>query len=411
MLWMTSRFSSDRGAVAIIVAMLFGFGVVIACAALTIDVGRINVDRRQLQNGADAAALSAARDCITSVCPSPAGSTQAQTNYARLVLLANNNAADGATKLARVDSNLAVDATDPLAVCGTLPGLPSCPVETNSSKLQECPVSPFPTARYVRVYTQTLNASRTATLLPYSFGAALAGGGTGANQQACAAVAVGPPADGPVLPITFSACEWLRDTGGGTGGTNYAPPPPYATPPPSSTIAYEVKILLADPKISGGTACKTWLGHDLPGGFGWVTSSTNCSATINALSWMDVSTGNTVSDGSCKTVIPTYLNKTVHLPVFDCLDPDGVLAIPPATCPETTVNGTHAWYHVEALAAFHITGWQLNGMTDSPPLNPANQCDTGATCIYGWFFNEVDESGGIGGGSSNLGLVNMLVAG
>ncbi len=416
MLGLTSRSSDDRGAVAIIVAMFFGFGVVIACAALTIDVGNINADRRQLQNGADAASLSAARDCITTECPSLTGSPQAQTNYARLVILANNNAADGATKLARVDSPLAVAATDPRAVCGTLPGLPACAVGTDSSKLQECPDSPFPTERYVRVYTQTLNATRTATLLPYSFGAALAGVGTGANQQACAAVAVGPPAEGPVLPISFSACEWLRDTGGSTGGTNYAPGPPYATPPPITTIAYEVKILLADPKISGGTACSTWLGHDLPGGFGWVTSSTNCATTINALSWMDVSTGNTVSDGSCKTVIPTYLNQTVHLPIFDCLDPVGnfvidALATPPTTCPENKVNGTHAWYHVMGLAAFHLTGWQLNGMTDQPPLNPANQCGTGATCIYGWFFKEVDEGGGFGGGSADLGLVKMLVAG
>jgi len=125
---------------------------------------------------------------------------------------------------------------------------------------------------------------------------------------------------------------------------------------------------------------------------------------------MDVSTGSTVSDGSCKTVIPTYLNKTVHLPVFDCLDPDGGFLMPPAVCPMNKVEGTKAWYHVMSLASFHLTGWQLNGMPDQLPLNPANKCTTGATCIYGWFFKEVDESGGMGGGS-DLGLVNMLVAG
>lgn len=416
MLRMNLQRYPERGAVAMIVAIFFGTGVFFAAAALTIDVGNINADRRQLQNGADAAAFSAARDCITTECPSLTGSTQAQTNYARLVSLANNNAADGSTKLARVDSPLTVAAADPEAVCGTLPGLPPCAVGTDSSKLQECPASPFPSADYVRVYTQTLNAGRTATLLPYSFGALLAGVGSGANQQACASVAVGPPGEGAVLPITFSACEWLRDTGGGTGGTNYAPPPPYPTPPPASTIAHEIKILLADPQISGGTACNTWLGHDLPGGFGWVTSSTNCTATISALSWMDVSTGNAVSDISCKAVIPTYLNDTVHLPVFDCLDPVGnfvidPLATPPTICPMNQVSGTKAWYHVKGLAAFHLTGWQLNGLADHAPLNPANQCGTGATCIYGWFFEEVDEGGEIGDDSADLGLMKMLVAG
>lgn len=414
MLWMTLRRSPERGAVAMMVAIFFGTGVFFAAAALTIDVGNINADRRQLQNGADAAALSAARDCITTECPSLTGSTVAQDNYRRLVSLANNNAADGSTKLARVDSGLTVAAADPRAVCGTLPGLPACAVGTDSSKLQECPASPFPSAKYVRVYTQTLNAGKTATLLPYSFGAAIAGVGTGANQQACAAVAVGPPAEGPALPITFSACEWLYHTGGGTGGTNYAPPPPYTSPPPAATIAYEVKIVLADTNLSGGTGCASWLGHDLPGGFGWVTASTDCAATITALSWMDVSTGEAVSDGTCKTVIPPYLNKTVHLPVFDCLDPVGNFVIDPlaipSQCPMNTVSGTKAWYHVMGLAAFHLTGWQLKGMTEQAPLNPANQCDTGSTCIYGWFFEEVDEAGGIGFGS-DLGLVNMLVAG
>jgi len=411
------------------VAIFFGTGVFFAAAALTIDVGNINADRRQLQNGADAAALSAARDCITTECPSLTGSLTAQANYDRLVLLANNNAADGATKLARVDSHVAAaaDATvaDPRAVCGTLPGLPACAKDTDTSKLQECPASPFPSAKFVRVYTQTLNADKSATLLPYSFGAAIAGVGTGANQQACAAVAVGPPAEGPALPITFSACEWRLDTGDGTedatGGTNYAPSPPYTSPytlenPSPQTVAmgFEIKIVLADPKLSGGTDCASWLGHDLPGGFGWVTASTDCAATITALSWMDVSTGDAVSDGTCKTVIPTYLNKTVHLPVFDCLDPVGNFVIDPlakpSQCPMNKVTGTHAWYHVMGLAAFHLTGWQLNGMTDQAPLNPANQCDIGSTCIYGWFFEEVDEGGG-GGGGSDLGLVNMFVVG
>lgn len=414
MLWMTLRRSPERGAVAMMVAIFFGTGVFFAAAALTIDVGKINADRRQLQNGADAAALSAARDCITTECPSLTGSDVAKANYARLVILANNNAADGATKLARVDSTVAVGAADLRAVCGTLDGLPAC-VGTDSTKLQECPASPFPSAKYVQVYTQTLNADRSATLLPYSFGAAIAGVGTGANQQACAAVAVGPPEEGSALPITFSACEWLRDTG---KGKNYAPSPPYMTPPYMTPlpITYEVKIVLADPKLSDGTGCKTWLGHDLPGGFGWVTASTDCAATITALSWMDVSTGNTVSDGTCKDVIPTYLNKTVHLPVFDCLDPDGGFVIDdpfaiPSQCPETTVTGTKAWYHVMSLAAFYLTGWQLNGMTDHAPLDPENQCDTGSTCIYGWFFEEVDEDGGSIGGGSDLGLVKMLVAG
>ena len=64
MLRLTCGRDGERGAVAMIVAMLFGFGVMIGLAALTVDVGNINADRRQLQNGADAVALAVAQQCV-----------------------------------------------------------------------------------------------------------------------------------------------------------------------------------------------------------------------------------------------------------------------------------------------------------------------------------------------------------
>ncbi len=51
----------ERGAVAILVAILLPL-VFIGMAALTVDVGNISAERRQLQNGADAVALSAAME-------------------------------------------------------------------------------------------------------------------------------------------------------------------------------------------------------------------------------------------------------------------------------------------------------------------------------------------------------------
>ena len=55
--------SSERGAVATIVAMLLGFGVVLGFAAISIDVGSLMWERRQVQNGADATALALAKTC------------------------------------------------------------------------------------------------------------------------------------------------------------------------------------------------------------------------------------------------------------------------------------------------------------------------------------------------------------
>jgi len=58
------RPDDDRGAVAVIVSLLmvvlFGFG------AISVDVGALYAEKRQLQNGADAAALAVAQDCCDS---------------------------------------------------------------------------------------------------------------------------------------------------------------------------------------------------------------------------------------------------------------------------------------------------------------------------------------------------------
>jgi len=88
---MTNAHRGERGAIATIVAMLFGLGVLLGAGALTVDVGNINAERRQLQNGADAAALSAARDCAGGACPN----TAVPADMARLTALTDGNAKDG----------------------------------------------------------------------------------------------------------------------------------------------------------------------------------------------------------------------------------------------------------------------------------------------------------------------------
>jgi len=371
----------DRGAIAMIVAMLFGFGVMIGLAALTIDVGNISANRRVLQNGADAAVLSAVADCAVGACPAPTD--------ASLASLVNMNAATGVTqaaKVSRVDNMLAVCGSDPMGK------LDPCTALSSTPNLQECPQATIPPGSkgYVRVYTETSDKLGN-TILPYSFGAAIAGV-RGANQQTCAAAAWGSQGGGSVVPTAFSYCEWLSAT---HDGAVWPDKPPYTPPLPTTLTAFEVRILLSDSSVSGPPACTTKLGHDLPGGFGWVSSSKDCKATVSELSWMDVDTGTNVADNSCKTVIPSDLYKTIHIPVFDCLDPVGNFAMPPSLCPETKVTGTHAWYHVKGFAAFYLTGWKLNGLTDQAPLVSANACSGGQTCLYGWFFKDLVSIGEI----------------
>ena len=63
---LTRNHDDDRGAVLVWVALMLV--VLLGIGALVIDVGALYAERRQLQNGADAAALAVAADCAEGDC-------------------------------------------------------------------------------------------------------------------------------------------------------------------------------------------------------------------------------------------------------------------------------------------------------------------------------------------------------
>lgn len=411
---MTFKHGPEQGAVALMVAMFFGFGVMISVGALTIDVGNINADRRQLQNGSDAVALSAARDCALGACPNVLLSADMNP----LTSLANANAADGATKIGRVD--LQTPAGTPAgtsAICGIGPGLFACPSSAapNSANLQECPTVNLP-AKFVRAYAQTLNASGQ-TILPYSFGAAIAGAGSGANQQTCAAVGWGPLKVAAALPITFSYCEWQHQTGANppsTPGVYYAaptgPPPGYGgTGQPAYPPASTERILLTAKNV---TDCKTWNGHDAPGGFGGVDegTSTICSATIPADGWLHTDPGN---DAPCKKDTPTLadlVGTVTYLPIFDCMSSSPVTITAITDC--TAGNGNNLYFHVTGFAAFYISGYHFSGDEAKSLLTGKYPCSGSARCLSGWFVHELIPTGELDlSGAPDLGTTVMKILG
>jgi len=395
----------DRGAVAIIVAMLFGFGVMIGAAALTIDVGRINLDRRQLQNGADAAALSAAQDCIKTHCPN----TAVTADMDRLRALADGNAgADQASAIARVDGKLALCGTPSVKNATGLvvaTGLTACDVPANLSNLQECPPPKLPsdavtgaTAPYLRVFTETLNAAKTQTLLPYTFGAMFAGAGSGANQQACASVAWGPVGEHTAsVPITISLCMFdaMAASNGGT-----LPPAPDSTWPGYGNSHTSLWPLPAAEQIEYTTkyagTCDNSNGHTTNGSFGWLTNS-NCQVSVTSGKWIN---GNPGNNFECPDLYK-YWGTTVNLPIFDCIvisnsDPG---APPPAgsVCDiPTTGGGSNAWYHIRGWASFYLSGYRFPGTAgaETTPnvasatkvslLSNLEPCSSPDSCLSGW---------------------------
>ena len=85
---MTSDTSHDRGAVAIFVALCLV--ILLMIAAWVIDGSALYQERRELQNGADAAALAIARDCAEGACGDV---------YATGEAFADGNAGDGQSRI------------------------------------------------------------------------------------------------------------------------------------------------------------------------------------------------------------------------------------------------------------------------------------------------------------------------
>lgn len=397
-----------------IVGVLLATGVFLGMASISVDVGRILVEKRELQNSADAAAVSLALDCYKT----PSSCTTTNPNAVRLT---NANASDGQSTIESVCSvNIAGSASPQ---CGTPSGgLADCaglpPALASMSNLP-----------YVEVRTRTKaeNGSTFANwLAAAAFGAAQRNGGAGA----CARAAVGAVNDGiATLPLTFSACDWQHASGGNTGGgggqyytsPNYTAYPQYgyatngspawplpALPPPAQLLGQEVILLSQNPPggATQATPCPNWNGHALPGGFGVLeTGSDPCVIKQYDFHWMHTSTGNNIG---CD--LSAYVGKVINIPIFDCTvdgnsPPTGESPI--GTC--ATGNGNNAWYHRAGFAQFYLSGYSINvtsGLPNKQKSLVSNQfpCNGADRCISGWFLSGQLTATAISGPPSSSGF-------
>lgn len=91
------RIGDDRGAVAVIVAILMV--PLMGLAAISLDLAATYAERQQLQTGADAAALAIAQDCARDGCTSPATTAQ---QFATL----NSNSGNAVANLAAIPTTM-----------------------------------------------------------------------------------------------------------------------------------------------------------------------------------------------------------------------------------------------------------------------------------------------------------------
>ena len=252
--------AGERGAILPVVA---AFSVaVVAMAALVVDVGSLQDERRQLQNGADAAALGVAqliaKTCPTGPCTPASLVTEAQG-------LADANADD---RRASVDS-----------------------------------VTPDYATKRVTVRTSTRERDG-GTILPYWFGQAVTGS-RGKTVQTTAVATWGGLARAEVIPLTLSKCEFVDAT---VDGTVFERP---------TTIVFHGR---ADSCSAGPS------GADLPGGFGWLKdendgSANDCNVTPSVGDLVREDTGVVGTPHSCD--LSTLLGKDILISVYDGLSGSG----------------------------------------------------------------------------------------
>jgi Flp pilus assembly protein TadG len=386
----------EEGATLVFVAVVLV--ALLALTAFAVDFGRMWEERRQLQNGADAAALAIAEDCVRDLCDG------LYDEYAVADLYADDNARDGFAEAWMVELDL--------------------------------------DAQTVTVHNRTEDPGG-----DNHFDMLFAGvvGFDGFTVGAQATVAWGGLAsEVATIPIIISDCEFTRPHGyGGAGGVfdeagnllstphlfdepgpshlpHQAPFPLWWSNGPSPTLEYPDTFwdlnedgtpdAYPQPTVltfhDGGTTedCNAQAGQDadgdgkLPGGFGWldVGGAGPCEAVIVS-GWVDGDPGASPSSGCDSEMLSALLfTDGVNIPYFN--DVAGVQG-----------TGASGEFEVAGYGGFYVVGYNFGGQfvdyrppLTSDPCRPGGVRPRGWTtgnddrCLVGYFIEKVETTGDIG---------------
>lgn len=387
------RRSTERGAVAVLTAVVVG-AVLLAVLALSVDVGGMTLERRQLQNAADATALALAQDCgslpIDDCDPSLLSGVEP--------LLGDNS---------WLDDESAFDTSYyPLGVCArNVGGFIDCDSASGTeslSDLAKCPPVPDwlqgdgDVLPYVETYSRTLDDGSGA-LLP-AFGPDSAA----TTQVACSRAAWGPaaPATQNIIALTMSQCDWVSQTGYDITQPPDAQPATFTIEPgpKGPKPGYDSDSSNAIPDwpaneravYSKGnpTSCETSSpGGTAPGGFAWLNSLGGCTAELDDDNWVKTKAG---ADAVCTTgQLDAMVGTIIYVPVFDCMAKEIKNPIPnPSAEPNYCSSGVgdNTYYHVDGFAAFYLSGYFTNNGSHASVRPPGGyRCGNPDRCLFGWF--------------------------
>jgi Flp pilus assembly protein TadG len=256
--------TDERGVTIVFVAA--ALAVLIGFLAFAVDVAALYQERRELQNGADAAAIAIAEDCArgSQPCTDPVATATAES-------YADANAGDGRSIVDDVELDTAT--------------------------------------RTVRVEVSTETADGGTVFRPF-FAQVIGFDGTTVGAEASAAW--GYLAGLETIPIIISDCEWERETN--NGADLHEGDPPYSGDP---------SLLLFHTGNHNADDCAAQAGHDtdgddrLPGGFGWLDTGGDCEASVAADGWVGEDPGSSPSNGcSAAELRDEILNQVVFIPYF-----------------------------------------------------------------------------------------------
>jgi Flp pilus assembly protein TadG len=307
MRWVKGRREDGVAAVlfAVVATVMFGMG------ALVIDAGALYQERRELQTGADAAALALAQICAKA--PTPC--TNGPELNAKAAVYAELNVSD-----------LTASAT--------------ASIDTSTKE--------------VTVIAATPNNNQ----VPFHF-APIIGGATEGRASAKAKAGYGYPSQGNTLPLTFSLCEWQQMTG-----------TPAVFPTAEKLIYFHQSATGKSGNADTGPCPVTPSGMDsdgvttLTGGFGQLQQAPGvCYALISIDNWVLTSPGANPPSNPCMPA--DAIGKDVELPIFDKVD---------LTCPiDINKKCYHvygfAMFHVTGLN-LGGNGWS----TDPKPCKSDERC-------------------------------------
>lgn len=358
----------ERGAVAVVVAIcmtaLLGMGT------LVLDVGQLYAERRQLQNGADAAVLSLALDC-----PTAAGCSTDTSTTGQAGVKADQN-----------DANQVNDDAQISQICGNAAALQPC---SSPSGLGPWDCRPVPSgltaANYVQVRTETRRAGG-GNLVPPLLARVLVPGYTGTSVRACARASWGPAAGlTSQLPLTISLCEFQKYTAGG-----FSPPPPYPANYSGEKTIYFHNTTKA-PSCKAGPS-----GADLPGGFGWLNTTEDCVATTTTTGWVADSTGVPPPNSCSNAELLAMRGTLVNIPIYD----------------ETNgLNGSNGAYGIVGYAAFYLTGYVFPSAKQKSLLTNTFPCSGPDNCISGVFTQDLSPVAGTIGTGPSFGSTTIQMSG